>query len=94
MSRTKRAPWRGVARTPTPGEQEAEGGQIPGQPPKKKLTTSAMIASLAAEGQRTSPAPFGRATSASNSPPNADTFLPSTVMRAFSLPAPCTNPFR
>ena len=61
MSRTKRAPWRGVARNLTPSEQEAEGGQIPGQPPKKRLTTSAMIASLAAEGQRTSPAPFGRA---------------------------------
>jgi transketolase len=61
MSRTKRAPWRGVAQNPTPGEQEAEGGQIPGQLPKKRLTTSAMIASLASEGQRTSPAPFGRA---------------------------------
>ena len=61
MSKTKRAPWRGVARTPTLGEQEAEDGQVPGQPPKKKLTTSAMIASLAAEGQRTSPTPFGRA---------------------------------
>jgi transketolase len=61
MSRTKRAPWRGAARNPTPGEQEAEGGQIPGQPPKKRLTTSAMIASLAAEGQKTSPAPFGHA---------------------------------
>lgn len=29
--------------------------------PKKRLTTSAMIASLAAEGQRTKPAPFGHA---------------------------------
>ncbi|MBJ9738884.1 transketolase family protein [Acinetobacter oleivorans] len=28
-------------------------------PPKKKLTTSAMIASIAAEGQPTKPAPFG-----------------------------------
>lgn len=30
-------------------------------PPKKKLTTSAMIASIAAEGQPTKPAPFGHA---------------------------------
>lgn len=30
-------------------------------PAKKRLTTSAMIASLAAEGQRTAPAPFGHA---------------------------------
>ncbi|MFN9774216.1 MAG: transketolase family protein [Burkholderiales bacterium] len=29
--------------------------------PKKRLTTSAMIASIAAEGQRTRPAPFGHA---------------------------------
>jgi transketolase len=48
MSRTKRAPWRGVA----PQEQD---------PNRPRRTTSAMIASLAAEGQRTSPAPFGRA---------------------------------
>jgi transketolase len=31
---------------------------------KKKLTTSAMIASIAAEGQRTTPAPFGHALAA------------------------------
>jgi transketolase len=49
MSRTKRA-WRGVA-------PQAEAG-------RPRLTTSAMIASLAAEGQRTSPAPFGRALAA------------------------------
>jgi transketolase len=48
MSRTKRAPWRGVA------PQHAS-------PDRPRLTTSAMIASLAAEGQRTSPAPFGHA---------------------------------
>ncbi|MCT6835742.1 MAG: transketolase family protein, partial [Acinetobacter baumannii] len=33
-------------------------------PPKKKLTTSAMIASIAAEGQPTKPAPFGHALNA------------------------------
>ncbi|WP_085314740.1 transketolase family protein [Derxia lacustris] len=33
-------------------------------PVKKKLTTSAMIASIAAEGQRTKPAPFGHALAA------------------------------
>ena len=38
--------------------------QPPGAPPKKRLTTSAMIASLAAEGQRTKPAPFGHALAA------------------------------
>ena len=32
--------------------------------PKKRLTTSAMIASFAAEGQRTKPAPFGHALAA------------------------------
>src|SRR3954452_17842957 len=48
MSRTKRAPWRGVA----PEAQD---------PNKPRLTTSAMIASIAGEGQRTTPAPFGRA---------------------------------
>ena len=32
--------------------------------PRKRLTTSAMIASLAAEGQRTKPAPFGHALAA------------------------------
>ncbi len=59
---TRRKPWRGGARIPaTAAEPEAEGGQLPGQPPRKRLTTSAMIASLAAEGQRTRPAPFGHA---------------------------------
>lgn len=48
MSRAKRL-WRGIA--------QAQAGDI-GKP---RLTTSAMIASLAAEGQRTSPAPFGHA---------------------------------
>jgi transketolase len=48
MSRTKRAPWRGVA----PEAQD---------PNKPRLTTSAMIASIAGEGQRTTPAPFGHA---------------------------------
>ncbi|MFC3125436.1 transketolase family protein [Pseudoroseomonas globiformis] len=48
MSRVKRAPWRGVA----PQNQLSD---------RPRLTTSAMIASLAAEGQRTSPAPFGHA---------------------------------
>src|SRR4051794_13467802 len=48
MSRTKRAPWRGVA----PEAQD---------PNKPRLTTSAMIASIAGADQRTSPAPFGRA---------------------------------
>ena len=52
MSRTKRAPWRGVAPQGTSQAQD---------PNKPRLTTSAMIASLAGEGQRTSPAPFGRA---------------------------------
>lgn len=33
----------------------------PAQPGKPRLTTSAMIASIAAEGQRTKPAPFGNA---------------------------------
>ena len=47
-----REPWRGGA---TP---QAAQNADPTQP---RLTTSAMIASLAAEGQRTSPAPFGRA---------------------------------
>src|SRR3954465_10507408 len=48
MSRTKRAPWRGVA----PEAQD---------PNKPRLTTSAMIASIAGEGQRTQSAPFGHA---------------------------------
>ena len=59
MSRVKRGPWRGGAGFQA-AVSEADGG-LPGQPAKKRLTTSAMIASLAAEGQRTSPAPFGRA---------------------------------
>ncbi len=59
MKRMKRMPP--GAQTPTPGERGAEGGQLPGQPAKKRLTTSAMIASLASEGQRTKPAPFGHA---------------------------------
>jgi transketolase len=41
--------------------EQGEGGM---QQPKKRLTTSAMIASLAAPGQRTRPAPFGHALSA------------------------------
>jgi transketolase len=49
MSRAKRA-WRGVAAVAAASD--------PGKP---RLTTSAMIASLAGEDQRTSPAPFGRA---------------------------------
>jgi transketolase len=60
MSATKRRPWRGGARIQATAGQ-AEGGQPPEQPGKKRLTTSAMIASLAAEGQRTTPAPFGHA---------------------------------
>jgi transketolase len=59
MRRAKRMPP--GAQAPTAAEQVAEGGQLPGQPPKKRLTTSAMIASLASEGQRTKPAPFGHA---------------------------------
>lgn len=42
----------------TPAEARAEVGQITKKP---RLTTSAMIASLAAEGQETKPAPFGHA---------------------------------
>ena len=53
MSRTKRGPWRGGA--------SAAAAANAGDPSKPRLTTSAMIASLAAEGQRTSPAPFGHA---------------------------------
>ena len=47
----KRGPWRG-------GAAQAAQSADPTQP---RLTTSAMIASLASEGQRTAPAPFGRA---------------------------------
>ncbi len=51
MSRVKRGPWgRGVA-----GSLEAS------DPSRPKLTTSAMIASIASEGQRTKAAPFGHA---------------------------------
>ncbi|HET6520814.1 MAG TPA: hypothetical protein VFG47_13485, partial [Geminicoccaceae bacterium] len=46
--------------------EQGEGGMQ--QPktvkPTKRLTTSAMIASLAAPGQRTKPAPFGHALAA------------------------------
>jgi transketolase len=45
-----------VSRTALP--EQGEGGM---QQPKKRPTTSAMIASLAAPGQRTRPAPFGHA---------------------------------
>lgn len=51
---TKRRPWRG-------GAALAEKETTAADPSRPRLTTSAMIASLAAEGQRTSPAPFGRA---------------------------------
>lgn len=50
----KRGPWRG-------GAALAEKPTTAADPSRPRLTTSAMIASLAAEGQRTSPAPFGRA---------------------------------
>jgi len=53
MSRTKRGPWRGGASN---GATTAAG-----DPSKPRLTTSAMIASLAGEGQRTQSAPFGHA---------------------------------
>jgi transketolase len=49
MSRAKRA-WRGGATLASQADSS-----------KPRLTTSAMIASLAGEDQRTSPAPFGRA---------------------------------
>lgn len=49
------------AQTPTREEGRAEVGQITKKP---RLTTSAMIASLAAEGQTTKPAPFGHALAA------------------------------
>jgi transketolase len=44
--------------TQAPGSQVPEQGEG-GQSRKPRLTTSAMIASLAAPGQRTKPAPFG-----------------------------------
>jgi transketolase len=52
MSR-KKGPWRGGASMGAMTRSE--------DPNTPRLTTSAMIASLASEGQRTSPAPFGRA---------------------------------
>ena len=52
MSQNKRGPWRGGA---SPQLAQNAG------PTQPRLTTSAMIASLASEGQRTAPAPFGRA---------------------------------
>lgn len=60
MSPTKRRPLRGGPRIQATAGQ-AEGGQPPEQPGAKRLTTSAMIASLAAPGQRTKAAPFGHA---------------------------------
>jgi transketolase len=45
------------AEPPPPGTENADAVSKP----KKRLTTSAMIASLAGEGQRTKPAPFGHA---------------------------------
>ena len=53
MSRTKRGPWRGGASNGATADA--------GDPSKPRLTTSAMIASLAGEGQRTQSAPFGHA---------------------------------
>jgi transketolase len=47
-----------TTQTARPVPEQGEGGM---QQPKKRLTTSAMIASLAASGQRTKPAPFGHA---------------------------------
>jgi transketolase len=60
------SPQQPGSQPPSSAEQVAEGGQLPGvgaaaPSAKKRLTTSAMIASLAAEGQRTRPAPFGHA---------------------------------
>jgi transketolase len=53
MSRVRRGPWgRGVA---------GSGAEASHDPSRPRLTTSAMIASIAAEGQKTSPAPFGHA---------------------------------
>src|SRR4051812_12161111 len=59
MSATKKRPLRGGPRIQAVAGQ-AEGGQPPEQP-TKRLTTSAMIASLAGPDQRTKPAPFGHA---------------------------------
>jgi transketolase len=47
-----------TTQTGRPVPEQGEGGM---QQPKKRLTTSAMIASLAASGQRTKSAPFGHA---------------------------------
>ena len=44
--------------------EQGEGGQAAGSQAAPRLTTSAMIASLAAPGQRTKPAPFGHALAA------------------------------
>jgi transketolase len=57
---TRRRPLRGGPRIEATAGQAGDG-QPPEQPRGKRLTTSAMIASLAAEGQRTRPAPFGHA---------------------------------
>ena len=52
----------GARRRSTPGGQhEQPAHQQPQSRHKPRLTTSAMIASIAAEGQRTKPAPFGHA---------------------------------
>ena len=59
MSATTKRPLRGGPRIQAVAGQ-AEGGQPPEQP-GKRLTTSAMIASLAGPDQRTKPAPFGHA---------------------------------
>jgi transketolase len=59
MSATRKRPLRGGPRIQAVAGQ-AEGGQPPEQP-TKRLTTSAMIASLAGPEQRTRPAPFGHA---------------------------------
>jgi transketolase len=52
MKHVKRGPWARGAQPRAETAQTGAGG--------KRLTTSAMIASLASEGQRTAPAPFGR----------------------------------
>jgi transketolase len=56
MKHVKRGPWARGAQPRAETAQTGAGG--------KRLTTSAMIASLASEGQRTAPAPFGRALTA------------------------------
>ena len=52
MKRVKRGPW---------GRGVAGGVEAAGDPSQPRLTTSAMIASIASEGQRTKAAPFGHA---------------------------------